>query len=481
MKIQKIIFLAACSAILLLPMLTGCRSFSGGLFTSASNASLHRQAEILMEKKPDVRFGVIDFTDASGNFTAIGIMVGDETLYRLQTLRGIKIIERHKLHALLKEAKLSESGMNAETSAQKIGKVLPVDILVSGSYLTVGERIRVNGRFTDVHTGEIKGTFLYFLDTPRSSSSARTEKKDKENCETYEAAIEPFLVDLSTPAKIERAVDEAVKIPYSYKCRKVHHRVMRTFIMGKIYPEKYYNFLHDTVVSIQDPKEKVRKDSVLYYFLTDENLSDREFNTALLSMYVADDRVIMGIVSTILNTKKQNLSDVKKKCDLLLSIADEGVIGRPHILTREEMFMFIFRSGIPSGKETVAMRKYMHNKYSDTIKKDDRTRKFMINIIESTITSWPKDKKVRSELYKILGEFLSDADLKANDKTPYRLIEFFNEVLFRYSKKDRKEIHALAKKTTPILCFSTTQIQKDYRIKKYGLPLLDYFKIQCKN
>ncbi len=73
----------------------------------------------------------------------------------LANLEGIHLVEREKLDAVLKEQKLTLSGLAAADAAVKVGKLLGANRLVFGSFLEVGTNLRVEARLVDTATAAV--------------------------------------------------------------------------------------------------------------------------------------------------------------------------------------------------------------------------------------------------------------------------------------------------------------------------------------
>lgn len=83
-------------------------------------------------------------------------MVAERLITQLAQKKGLRIIERNLLRTLLEENKLSETGVIDSESAKKAGKILGVDVVVSGTLIDLGEsRTEVNARAMDAQSGKI--------------------------------------------------------------------------------------------------------------------------------------------------------------------------------------------------------------------------------------------------------------------------------------------------------------------------------------
>ncbi len=458
-------------------MIYGCSS--GDFAAGPTPGSTFRGAQTIIKAAPEKRFAVLDFTDGAGSFTAYGKVVGDETFYRISALKGIHLIERQKLNAVLDEHRMEQSGLVSGDDRERLGRLLAVDILIVGSYVYEGDRVKVSGRYTDVRTGEIKGTFSYHLGE-KSKSVTGTGKVEEEpaSCEPYEKKIEPHMRDLRTPAMVEKAVDVAITIPFTMKCRHVHRDIMGTFARGGFYPDRYVRFLHDAVVAIPDPEEMERKSSVFYYYQSDDKIDEREWNTGLLSMKNANERVIRNIVFFILNRGHQQDERVLMiRIDMLMGLAATGAFGRPIPLTQDQMFQIIVRVGSPV-ETTRNIRLYLLEKYAPSIQKDKKNLSFLLSFSEKSLIS-EEDQASRHKFYRNIGDIFAAADPEGKNDLCLQLVRFMSEMHNRHGKDDAAELRALSLELSPWFCHAVTQVRRDYRLKS-AVGILQKYDIKCR-
>jgi TolB-like protein len=98
---------------------------------------------------------VVEFVDLEGRVTNFGRFVAEELITRLYQTRKFKVIERQLLNKIVAEQKLSLGGMIDQASAQKLGKLLGVDAIASGTVTDLGKSLRVNARLISTNTGEV--------------------------------------------------------------------------------------------------------------------------------------------------------------------------------------------------------------------------------------------------------------------------------------------------------------------------------------
>jgi TolB-like protein len=104
------------------------------------------------------RIAVVDFTDLQGNVTELGRFIAEEfAVALLGTGKGFEIVDRTHLQALLKEHKLSTTGLIDPATAQKLGQIAGVDALVTGTITPFGESVRLSVKILDAKSAKLIG------------------------------------------------------------------------------------------------------------------------------------------------------------------------------------------------------------------------------------------------------------------------------------------------------------------------------------
>ncbi len=68
---------------------------------------------------------------------------------------SLKLIEREKIQSLLKEVALGQSGGVDQATAVKAGKILGAQSIVFGSFMVLGNKVRMDARIIRVETSEV--------------------------------------------------------------------------------------------------------------------------------------------------------------------------------------------------------------------------------------------------------------------------------------------------------------------------------------
>lgn len=109
-------------------------------------------------KAAKTRVAVVDFTDLQGNVTELGRFFAEEfAVALLEKKKGFEIIDRTHLQSMIKEHKLSATGLIDPATAQKLGKIVGVDTLVTGSITAFGDSVRITVKILEIPTAQLIG------------------------------------------------------------------------------------------------------------------------------------------------------------------------------------------------------------------------------------------------------------------------------------------------------------------------------------
>ena len=106
-----------------------------------------------VEKKSKI--AVAEFPDLNGEVTEFGQFVAEELITRLYRSGSFQVVERRLLNKVITEQELSLSGLVDSNSAQKLGQILGVDAIATGSITDLGDVLKLNARLISTETGTI--------------------------------------------------------------------------------------------------------------------------------------------------------------------------------------------------------------------------------------------------------------------------------------------------------------------------------------
>ena len=112
-------------------------------------------SSILFSQPKIVAVSYFDNTSDLEEYNPLSKGLADMLITDLSNVKSIKIVEREKLESLLKEIKLGESKFMDESTIQKLGEGLGAGYILTGSYLIMGNTMRIDARLVNVGTGEV--------------------------------------------------------------------------------------------------------------------------------------------------------------------------------------------------------------------------------------------------------------------------------------------------------------------------------------
>jgi TolB-like protein len=119
---------------------------SSDLIQAVENDQKHRIAVM--------RFAdITDYSTPNEGQSNLGLLVSEELTIRFANSTKFSVVERVLLDKLFAEARMVEEGFIDEETAQKMGKLLGVDAICSGTFMILGDHIRFNARVISARTG----------------------------------------------------------------------------------------------------------------------------------------------------------------------------------------------------------------------------------------------------------------------------------------------------------------------------------------
>ena len=101
---------------------------------------------------------VADFTDLQGNVTELGRFLAEEFSVALAGAgTRFEVVDRIHLKSIIREHKLSATGMIDPTTARKLGKIAGVQALITGTVTPFGDNVRITVKILDTETAKIIG------------------------------------------------------------------------------------------------------------------------------------------------------------------------------------------------------------------------------------------------------------------------------------------------------------------------------------
>lgn len=104
-----------------------------------------------------IKIAVTDFVDLNGYQSALGKFVAEELTTQLAVIGAarVSVIERRHLMKVLAEQKLSATSLFDPESVEKIGQILGVQALITGSITDLGTEFKIHARVLSVESGRV--------------------------------------------------------------------------------------------------------------------------------------------------------------------------------------------------------------------------------------------------------------------------------------------------------------------------------------
>ena len=112
-------------------------------------------SSILFSETETVAVSYFDNTSDIEEFNPLSKGLADMLITDLSNIKSINIVEREKLESLLKEIELGDSDFINKETAQKLGEGLGATYMLTGSFLIIGETMRIDARLVEVGSGEV--------------------------------------------------------------------------------------------------------------------------------------------------------------------------------------------------------------------------------------------------------------------------------------------------------------------------------------
>jgi len=151
-------------------------SSSGSVEQREVNVQLDSQFQDLVKKlsagfkgRRVPLIAVLPVADASnrGN-KSLGNYLTERITNELYATGLVKVVERAQLGKVIEELALTQGGAFDENSAKRVGRLLGVDAIVTGTYAELGSHtVEINSRIVNVETGEVLGVGT--IQIPRSA------------------------------------------------------------------------------------------------------------------------------------------------------------------------------------------------------------------------------------------------------------------------------------------------------------------------
>ncbi len=388
---------------------------------SESEVTIKEAVKQFAENRKRTRIAVFDFANTAGDKTRYDTYIADMLVSELSRYK-MTLLERKRLEVILGEHALSQSGVVDPNKALKLGEMLPVDMILSGSYTEMSGRVIIHGRFIDVGSGEILSAFTSSIEAaaePKPQTAAATATSpEKKVCKPSRDEVRKALYTLNTQGAITRAVDLVIPVPFDMECGTIHFEVMSAFTRHKINDDRYKAFLLKTIAGIDTPSDDSRALDIIRFFAADKTIDQAEWDAGLNSLKKMRIGESTPAVKYLLNAVNEKSETVLERADIMMRMAAEGKMGRPVPVKQETMFIAVlYGMEAHSGRGDARNALSFFRSYSNIIPDEDARNKKATSILRQ-IYNHTKERVAGRETIALLTQFYKErtaTDLLAED------------------------------------------------------------------
>ncbi|MBS1556690.1 MAG: hypothetical protein JSU09_17360 [Bacteroidetes bacterium] len=459
--------------ILLLTVLLGISSFAqkARKYTQVTQELTNQVINTPVSVTP-IRLAVVPFAAtkySTQNSTQFG---GYLTESIIGSLAGhpakIKLFERTRLDAVLKEQEFILTDLMKPASALKIGQLVPIDALLSGTYTKLKSYIDVSARLIDVASGEILMSYngrikmdknlatlfqaaepvvivnnnntpanntpqvnVTVNNTVNNGNNAPTKSR-KEICAQQREDFIKRLSDLSSQEKIDALVLDAVKVPFEDFCGALHYDIMYSFSKFKIEHTPYKQFILATLDTIANPIADNRAYEITRYLAADDLIDENEWRAGLQSLKRNGSYSLSTYLAYLISKPKGNdLNISKQRVDEFLSLLIQNKIGLPRPISFETGFL----ETMEAMRYNQTLGEYVYKNYSPRLNLDDRSKISVFHELDY-IYQYETRAANKTEIIDWLADFFNKYEY---EKAHENLYEFaFHFLLTDYEDRNEK-------------------------------------------
>jgi hypothetical protein len=380
----------------------------------------------------------------------------------------IKLFERTRLDAVLKEQEFILTDLMKPAAALKIGQLVPIDALLSGTYTKLKSYIDVSARLIDVASGEIlmsyngrikmtknlatlfkNPTNLVVINNTQplpsngnpvnvtvnntiNTGNNENKKTKEEICKERSNEFIARLSDLSSNDKINKLVNDAIKIPFDNVCGKFHYEIMYNFAKYKIQDNNYQRFILQTLDTITNPTSDNRSFEIFQFLAADKVIDEAEWLAGLHAMsrvgnYTLSSYLRIFFIKAPLNDEVTSL----KRIDTFLGLAQESKIGLP----RQLPFETVFFEMMESLRDNTRLSRYIFKNYSKQFRLNEESKSKVFHELDY-LYQYEADPTKKTETVSWISEFFNDNEYPKAHEHLYEFARHFE--LTDYEDRNEK-------------------------------------------
>lgn len=403
-----------------------------------------------------VRLAIVPFYSAFKNSNSenkFGEYFAERAITTIKSVEHqIKLFERKRLDAITKEHALNLTGLINQNDAVKIGELVPIDYLLTGTYSKLESSIEVNGRVLDVVTGEIVETFIHRIamtnelaslfpikqESTVTSNATNLPTDNKPACYSDFIKIKDlYNSESQRDIRIKEMTTIALTIPVNLECGEYHQFYIEYLRQQKIFPKAYTNYLYNEVLNFnENPDVGALISYVLRYFHSDSVVSNKEWELGISIIRKTNDIAASAFTKYLfMNPTKSNIELQKRRVDQLIKLIKEGKVATGHPTSFDKGFYHLF-SVLSTKKRLSELQIFLFNKYSSMIKNE----KYGEKLYTKTVKIFSQEKNFQNK--QLLIDWMNRLSIfePTNTSNAYSLNHLLEELSNNSDKSSQDSI-----------------------------------------
>jgi hypothetical protein len=151
------------------------------------------------------RVGILTFPYHDGKISSGSSILSERLTTYMASYKGICLVERALVEKLLEEQHLAQTGVLDESAAQTIGKVLGLDVVITGTLIDLDQQeTEINARAIKADTGEVLAAQRavvprFWLDIPRNPGPPQRVSVPYYEDESDERPVDNEMIEIGYP------------------------------------------------------------------------------------------------------------------------------------------------------------------------------------------------------------------------------------------------------------------------------------------
>lgn len=358
----------------------------------------------------------------------------------------ITFVERNRFDAITKEMAITQSGLISEGEAQRIGKIHPIDFLLTGTYTKLESTIEISLRMINTVTGKIayaencsypmtEEIKILFKKNEKVWNQAVQKEINKKRWNTYVTQWK----NLQNKDDLDILAQKLIKEPYDSLGVEIHYSSIHRVAGRKLYSETFYQYLHNLVTEkINSSDENNVARAICSYFSQDNQITDTEWKITLELLKKAQRTYpYVNTLFAVSNYDEKNVNLLTNRAGEFIKLVEQGTVGKSGSIKKITLLASMFSAVIKYDFSTLYMgyHKTQYKKFTE--EEHGRINKMVVQLLPFVtpmidLTNNNRDDTSQNRKFYNLLQYSYGREIFTNGKNRefflIHLIEYFNNL-----------------------------------------------------